>query len=335
MSKRAEKTSIAAATRIYNDVLNNEDDRQALRCADLVAKFPVTPATTVLALRRFSIGIFWMLEQVELLEQHLQTHTSLEPHQRLLAIRLTGRNSRDMFTDPIVKQWNLDYLSGLYGAGNITVAQAAELLAEDRPVAVPLNEFDWILAKWLKELVSVKEGQALLRQSVAELKAELQERLQEIEKREAVDRELALEQAKLTVDAECMKYLRYIRESDRGNQAAMRQFHQLQMVRLKYGDQLASAAEDEDSAPAEAASAPQPGPSTAEESPSHQELVIGYRNEAGAAQADGGPAGSSEPRTFSTVDFAIGRSPGTPETKADGATEPHGPRRDGSEVLRE
>jgi hypothetical protein len=79
-----------------------------------------------------------------------------------------------MFTDPIVKQWNLDYLSGLHGAGNVTVAQAAELFAEDRPVEVPLNEFDWILAKWLKELVSVKEGQALLRQGVAELKAELQ-----------------------------------------------------------------------------------------------------------------------------------------------------------------
>jgi hypothetical protein len=132
-----------------------------------------------------------------------------------------------------------------------------------------------------------------------------------------------------------MKYLRYIRESDRGNQAAMRQFHQLQMMRLKYGDQLATAAEDEDPVRAGAASEPQPGPATAEERPSQQESFIGYRNEAGATQVDGGPAGSSEPRTFSTVDFAIGRPDGPLESRTDGLCRPEGPPPGGSEVLKE
>src|SRR5262249_46482661 len=157
----------------------------------------------------FSTGIHWLIEQVELLEDHLQTRTSLQPHQRLLAIRLSGRDPRDLFTDRLVKQWNGDYLSALHGPGKISASEAAELVQDDRPPALPLDEFEWILGEWLTELDSIPEGQALLKQSLAELKAELQERLKVVAAREAVDRALALDQAKVSVDDECMRYSRY------------------------------------------------------------------------------------------------------------------------------
>jgi hypothetical protein len=124
---RAENANVAACTQVYNNVMNSYDDQLSLRCADLVAKLPVMPVTAIIGLRSFSTGVCWLLGQVELLEQHLESRTTLEPHQRLLAIALCGRNRRDLFTDPLVKQWNLDYLSGLKGPGVLSAAQVVEL----------------------------------------------------------------------------------------------------------------------------------------------------------------------------------------------------------------
>jgi hypothetical protein len=281
--KRCDDADTAAEDRVVNDVANNFVDRQCLRCAQVVPNLASAPAATIIELRSFSHGICWALSQVELLEEHLQRHTTFEPHQRLLFIRLCGRNPRDMFTDPIVKQSNLDYLSGLHGAGNITVAQAAELFAEDRPAEMPLNEFDWILAKWLKELVSVKEGQALLRQSVAEL----EQRLAKVDEREAIDLALAVREAKVSVNDGCMKRLRYRRESERGQQAAMRLFHQLQMMRLKYGDRLGIGAP---AAPAQA----EPADPKGGESPSTPPAESGQRTEAAAPEVAGGISSNDE-----------------------------------------
>jgi hypothetical protein len=95
-----------------------------------------------------------------------------------------------------------------------------------------------------------------------------------------------------------MKYLRYIRESDRGNQAAMRQFHQLQMMRLKYGDRLATAAAEADEAPSGADSGPQTGAPTASGTPAEPAAETGHRNEADTTQVSGGTSSNEEaPRT--------------------------------------
>jgi hypothetical protein len=72
-----------------------------------------------------------------------------------------------------------------------------------------------------------------------------------------------------------MKRLRYRRESERGQQAGMRQLHQLQLMRLKYGEALGATS---------AAAGPQGAP----RSPSSAAEEAGHRTEAAATQAEGG-----------------------------------------------
>jgi hypothetical protein len=124
-AKRANAADVAAGTRVVNEVLDGFEDRQCLRCDELVANLPVAPATTIIQLRGFSHGIHYLLSQIELLEEQLQTACSFHRSQRVLAIRLSGRKPENLFTDPIVRQWNIHYLSGLHGRGKITAAQAA------------------------------------------------------------------------------------------------------------------------------------------------------------------------------------------------------------------
>jgi hypothetical protein len=276
----------AAETRVVNDVANNFVDRQCLRCAQVVPNLASAPAATIIELRSFSHGICWAVSQVELLEEHLQTHTTFEPHQRLLVIALCGRNRRDLFTDPIVKRWNIDYLSALKGPGKLSAQEAVELFEEDRPAEMPLNELEWIVGKWLKELVGINQRQARLRQSLAELK----ERLAEVDEREAIDLALAVREAKVSVNNGCMMRLRYRRESERGQEAAMRLFHQLQMMRLNYGDRLGIGAAAAPAAPAE----PELPAESGGESPSAPPAESGQRTEAAAPQVAGDISSNDE-----------------------------------------
>jgi hypothetical protein len=134
----------------------------------------------------------------------------------------------------------------------------------------------WILAAWLKELVGINRGQAQLRQSLAELRADLEQRPAEVDEREAIDLALAVREAKVSVNNGCMKRLRYRRESERGQRAAIRLFHQLQMMRLKYGDRLGIGAAAAPAAPAE----PERAAPSGGESPSAPPAENGQRTEA-------------------------------------------------------
>jgi hypothetical protein len=229
------------------------------------------PATTIIQLRAFSHGILYLLSQIELLEEQLQTTCSFHPSQRVLAIRLCGRKPENLFTDPIVRQWNIHYLSGLHGPGKISAAQAASLLWQDRPAEMDPGEFERRLGGWLDDLDGIKEGQALLKEDLAEVKERLRERLEVVEQREAIDQALALKQAMVSVNAECMKYQRYRLESERGSQAALRTLHQLQRMRLNYGEQLGGTVEE-----------PEPGPSGGD-SPSDPDVAAGVESPAQAA----------------------------------------------------
>jgi hypothetical protein len=160
--KRCHNADIAAETRVVNDVQNNFEDRQCLRCADLVGNLALSPAATIIALLSFTHGISWLLSQIELLEEHLQTSCSFHPSQRVLLIHLLGRKFQDLFTDAVARQLNIDYLSGLHGPGKLTPAQAASLFWQDRPADMDPGEFERRLGGWLNDLVSIPEGQALL-----------------------------------------------------------------------------------------------------------------------------------------------------------------------------
>jgi hypothetical protein len=289
--KRVHNADIAAETRVVNDVRDNFEDRQCTRLADLVADLAASPAATIIQMRSFTHGIDWLLGQIELLEEHLQTSYSFHPSQRMLIIHICGRNLQDLFTDPVVKQWDIDYLSGLHGPGKLTAAQAASLFWLDRPADMDPGEFERRLGGWLGELVSIPEGQALLKQSLAEVKAELQNRLAVVEEREAIDLDLAVEEAMVSVNADCMKRLRYRRESERGQQAGMRQLHQLQLMRLKHGEALGATIAE---VPTRAGAAPAREPSDAAPSTSAAAGEAGHRTEAAATQAEGGASSNDQ-----------------------------------------
>ena len=199
--KRANNADVAASTRVLNDVLNNFEDQQALRCADLAGNLAASPWASIIALRSFTHGIHHLLQQIELLDEHLRTSRSFHPTQRVLAIHLCGRRPQDLFTDELVRQWNIDYLSGLHGPGKISAAQAAQLLGRDRPADMDPGEFERRLGGWLQDLDSIEEGQALLKQGLADARRDLLERLKVVETREAIDKALAVQQAMQSVNA--------------------------------------------------------------------------------------------------------------------------------------
>jgi hypothetical protein len=289
--KRVHNADIAAETRVVNDVQNNFDDRQALRCADLVANLPSSPAASIIQLRSMTHRIDWILGQIQLLEEQVQSSYSFHPSQRRHFIHLCGRTLQALFTDPLVQQWNIDYLSGLHGPGKISAAQAAQLFLQDRPADMDPGEFERRLDGWLKELVSIPEGQAFLRASLAEVRAELQGRREEVAEREAIDLDLAIREAMVSVNADCMRRLRYRRESERGQQAALRLFHQLQRMRLLNGEALGTtsveAATEAGTGPA--AEPPAPPPDT----PAAGSEVV-HRTEAAASQVAGGTSSNDK-----------------------------------------
>jgi hypothetical protein len=201
------------------------------------------------------------------------------------------------------------------------------------------GEFERRLGGWLQNLDSIEEGQALLKQGLADARRDLLERLKVVETREAIDKALAVQQAMQSVNAECMKYLRYRRECERGTQAAMRLLHQLQRMRLNYGDELGTTIDDEEPGTVPTGDArdsgPSPGVATGVESPAPAAEEAVYRSEAGATQVAGGAGSNNEPRTVSTVDFTIGRSEVAPQRKTDHVVLRFRPGPGGYEVLRE
>jgi hypothetical protein len=278
--KRADKADTAAESRVVDDVKNNVHDRQLTRLDELVASLAASPVATILELRRFSHGIRWCLKQLDLLEQHMEIHPGLTPDQLLLAIYLSARRPQNLFNDSVVKKWHLNNLSALYGTGTLTAANLAEFLKDKQPAEMTDLHFECRLSDWLEEMVSKEEGQTFLVNSLAELRTGLDRRLAVIKERERIDYERAVEEAAVSVNADCMKRLRYRRETQRAQESAMRLFHQLKATRLKYGQEPGEpAAEDADASEPE----PAPAPSGSEPAP---EAV--HRTEAAATQVSDG-----------------------------------------------
>jgi hypothetical protein len=95
----------------------------------------------------------------------------------------------------------------------------------------------------------------------------------------------------VSVNADCMKRLRYRRESERGQHAGMRQLHQLQLMRLKHGEALGATSVQ---AGTEAGTAHAAGPPEAPPSPSAAAEEAGERTEAAATQAAGGASSNDK-----------------------------------------
>jgi hypothetical protein len=101
----------------------------------------------------------------------------------------------------------------------------------------------------------------------------------------------------VSVNADCMKRSRYRRDSQRGRQSCLRELHQLQLMRLKYGEALGATpvamGTDAEAGPAAAAGPPASAAST----PAAAAEAV-QRTEAAATQVEGGISSNDEaPRT--------------------------------------
>jgi hypothetical protein len=293
--KRADRADTAAETRVVEDVKNNFDDRQLTRLDALVANLAASPVATILELRRFTRGITWCLEQLEQLDLHLETHPALNPGQLLLAIYLSARRPQNLFIDDLVMKWNLRNLSAQYGPGKLSAASAAGFLYKARPEGMTRAEFEYYLGERLGEMVSVEEGQTFLLDSLDELRAGLLRRFDEVKERETIDEERAVEEAAVSVNADCMKRLRYRRETQRAQESAMRLFHQLKAQRLKHGEEpVEPAAEEADASETGAKAEPAAAPGASE--PAGEAV---HRTEAAATQVSDGIGSNDD--VFSTA----------------------------------
>jgi hypothetical protein len=279
-------------------VANGFHARQSERLHDLILKLATSPAATINELMSFSFGLLYQIEQVEILEYQLRVTRSLHPGQRLDLIHLCGCRPCDLFTNRTINEINIYYLSGLYGPGKLSALDAALIFQNDRPEDVGPEEFARRLKGWLPEMLDTREGQARLRELLADLKAELRERLAQVIESEDVDRARAVEAAKVSVNHECMLRLRYMRESGRAWEAGLNMVHQLRLARLKRPVELAGS---------RAAAAPEAGSARSAEG-----AEAAHRTEAAAPEVAGGHGGNGEPRAYSFVDIASGRTDGGP-----------------------
>jgi hypothetical protein len=303
--KRCHKSDVAAESRVVDGVAQGFNAQQAQKLDDLILELATSPAATIGALTKFSFGLLYMIEQLAILEDQLRVTRSLHPGQRLDLIHLCGCRPSDLFTSEIIKEINISYLSGLHGPGKLSAEEAALIFQNDRPLEVGPEEFQRRLGAWLRELVDSREGQARLREIVADLKAGLQEQLKEVIAREDDDRAKAVEAAKVSVNHECMLRMRYMRESGRAWQAGLDLVHQLRLARLKHPVEAAAA-------PAEATAPPEPASAAPEAAPTPPPAgtETAHRTEAAAPEVAGNHGGNGEPRAYSFVDIAISRPDG-------------------------
>jgi hypothetical protein len=273
--RRVRRADRAAEARVKNRVKNLDDEDEGLVLNDIVAGLKADPVATIFRLRGSSLGIHWILNQVVLLEEYLHNRYSFHPSERVRAIQLCGRRPQDLFHDPVVLRWDLVYLSGLHGPGQITAQQAAVILWDDRPEGMPLDEFERRLGELLPQLDDRAQGRTFLLEMLQGMKDGLLERLAVIEQREQIDGPLEIREAEVSANADCMRRLRYQRENERARQGALRELRALQEMRLKYqgvlGEPVAEASPTDGF---EDVPAPAAGPATVS------------RTEAGATQVE-------------------------------------------------
>ena len=97
------------------------------------------------------------------LEERLTTHPSFELSEREHCLRLAGLRPEELFTDPLVHEFNRKYLGANRGVGGYTIDQAANLLQYDCPKGMTYTEFTRRMEPLVSNLPTIEEGHAYLK----------------------------------------------------------------------------------------------------------------------------------------------------------------------------
>ena len=245
---RVINAQVHAANEAVEDIEDHFEERKAAEVQDLIPNLKEKPGLTVTALMNSTFGCDFLINEFNALSERLTTHYSFEVSQREHSLRLGGHRPKELFTDKVVKELNRSYLGSLQGPGGFTAAGAANAFIYDKPEDISDGEFERRLERLVMDLPTIEEGHAQLQGYIKGWIARLTERHELMGYRQERQKMTAIGKAQIDVTAQGEKRVRYLNQTDRSFNAAMRMVLALKAKRRKYGDEY-----DDEPAPGDAA----------------------------------------------------------------------------------
>ena len=244
---RAINSQVHAVNQAIANINDHFFEQTEAEVRELFDDLKAKPEVVVTALMNSSSGCAFLIDQFSALRDRLTTHYCFEVSQREHALRMGGHRPKELFTDKVVAELNRSYFGSIRGPGGFTAAGVANALIYDRPDDISLGEFERRLERTILDLPTIEDGQAECQRYVNRWMAQLAERKELMGYREEKRKQAAIGQARSDVSADGQILFRYMTQSDRTYNAAMKMLLSLKADRRKYGGD-----DDDESEPEEA-----------------------------------------------------------------------------------
>jgi hypothetical protein len=231
--RRCRRAADAGTTRRMHQADQCFENVQAQRVQQLIDELPCQPAATMLRLCARSQGLEWVCEQLRQIDERLTHFTSVRSSQRDRLVHLMGKSPTLLCEDVALGQFYRAYVASLFGDKGTTAEYVAtKTLAHCRPETMSFSEFERAMELLLKDLPSVAEGRAALRQTIEDMLVPLVARYEEVVEYETRDRSLTLEEAMVDTTPEGQKLDNYLARHWNARNTAMQRLEQTQKQRL-------------------------------------------------------------------------------------------------------
>ena len=323
-ARRAENASAYAVKKKIDGINDQFASEKARETWALIPELAAKPKETVQKLMESTFGCAWLIQQFTLVREWLVSYSSLEVSRRAYVLNLGGHDPRDLFSDPVVMEFNRAYFGGISGNGaaGFTAAEAANALMKDRPAGMSYPELERQMVRHVIDLPTIEQGKAMLQKYVEDSIARISRWKGLIELREQRDKTTEIGMAQSLVTPEGSKWQGYAATNKRIHFASLRTLFAIQHERRKYGEGDLSGLDREEGkaavVPAESGEPQDVGPqpiggeggaldATVAEGPELGEApAVKNQNENGAVvtQVVGGAGGNNAPAAPSGVDAA-------------------------------
>ena len=157
---RADRAT-ACAVQKNRDTINDQwENAKAQEVWSLIPKLTKKPKEVYQQLIESTFGCSWLIDQLGLILVWLETHPSLEVSMRGFTLALGGHDRLDLFTDPVVMEFNRAYFGGI--APHTTAAEAANALQYDRPKGMTYTELERCLVRHMIDTPGAEQSRSHL-----------------------------------------------------------------------------------------------------------------------------------------------------------------------------